>query len=423
MLNTVVRQIAFYRFETLLHDERRSGELLRRADRRALDAGADREPRPGLRLHRRNTGVYWAYIPHFIHSPFYVYAYAFGDCLVNALYGVFQDGASGLRAEIPRHAAGRRHQAAQGAAGALRARCLRPGILAARAGRDRRASSTSWSAPHELSRNPRQHACSASCGGWHAPPARWAASPRAWPGERMFGMKTDKTAHAEDLKTILGGLKGPLMKVAQFLSTVPDALPEEYAAGTGAAAGQCPADGLALRAPPHGRRAGPGLGVEVRELRPRGGGRAPSSARCIAPPCRTAREVACKLQYPDMPSAVEADLRQLKLAMSVYHRMDSAIDNERDLPGDARPAARGARLPARGRAACGSTASCCATSRRCRVPEPIEGYCTRRLLTMTWLDGRPLIQRLDGGPAARGAQGLSPRRCSAPGTCRSTATA
>src|ERR1700682_1272538 len=49
-------------------------------------------------------------------------------------------------------------------------------------------------------------------------------------GERMFGIKTDRAAHAEDLKTILGGLKGPLMKVAQFLSTVPDALPVEYAA-------------------------------------------------------------------------------------------------------------------------------------------------------------------------------------------------
>src|SRR6201994_1101339 len=49
-------------------------------------------------------------------------------------------------------------------------------------------------------------------------------------GERVFGIKTDRAAHAEDLKTILGGLKGPLMKVAQFLSTVPDALPAEYAA-------------------------------------------------------------------------------------------------------------------------------------------------------------------------------------------------
>src|ERR1700727_1531475 len=49
-------------------------------------------------------------------------------------------------------------------------------------------------------------------------------------GERVFGIKTDRASHAEDLKTILGGLKGPLMKVAQFLSTVPDALPAEYAA-------------------------------------------------------------------------------------------------------------------------------------------------------------------------------------------------
>src|ERR1700709_291662 len=49
-------------------------------------------------------------------------------------------------------------------------------------------------------------------------------------GERVFGIKMDRSAHAEDLKSILGGLKGPLMKVAQFLSTVPDALPPEYAA-------------------------------------------------------------------------------------------------------------------------------------------------------------------------------------------------
>src|ERR1700734_3290503 len=49
-------------------------------------------------------------------------------------------------------------------------------------------------------------------------------------GARMFGIKTDRASHAEDLRTILGGLKGPLMKVAQFLSTVPDALPAEYAA-------------------------------------------------------------------------------------------------------------------------------------------------------------------------------------------------
>ncbi len=92
MLNTVVRQIAFYRFETLLHDERRRGELS--AERIAeLWMQVQRESLGPAFEFTEDYGVYWAYIPHFIHSPFYVYAYAFGDCLVNALYGVYRDGA------------------------------------------------------------------------------------------------------------------------------------------------------------------------------------------------------------------------------------------------------------------------------------------------------------------------------------------
>jgi len=98
MLNTVVRQIAFYRFETLLHDERRSGELL-----------PERIGELWLQVQTESLGpafeftpdysVFWAYVPHFIHSPFYVYAYAFGDCLVNALYSVFQNGHPGFQAK------------------------------------------------------------------------------------------------------------------------------------------------------------------------------------------------------------------------------------------------------------------------------------------------------------------------------------
>ena len=95
MLNTVVRQVAFYQFETALHDERRSGELL-----------PDRIGEIWMDIQTKSLGpafnftpdykVYWSYVPHFIHSPFYVYAYAFGDCLVNALYGVFQGGHPGF---------------------------------------------------------------------------------------------------------------------------------------------------------------------------------------------------------------------------------------------------------------------------------------------------------------------------------------
>ena len=91
MLNTVVRQVAFYRFETLLHDERRKGEIS--SDRIAeLWMQVQVESLGPAFEFTPDYGVYWAYIPHFIHSPFYVYAYAFGDCLVNALYGVYRDG-------------------------------------------------------------------------------------------------------------------------------------------------------------------------------------------------------------------------------------------------------------------------------------------------------------------------------------------
>src|ERR1700729_294945 len=65
-------------------------------------------------------------------------------------------------------------------------------------------------------------------------------------GERMFGIRSGRAAHAEDLKTILGGLKGPLMKVAQFLSTVPDALPEEYALELAQLQSNAPAMGAAF---------------------------------------------------------------------------------------------------------------------------------------------------------------------------------
>nr|WP_305123238.1 M3 family oligoendopeptidase [Roseomonas sp. GC11] len=91
MLNTVVRQIAFYRFETLLHEARRKGELSRE-EIGALWMQVQVESLGPAFEFTPDYEIYWSYIPHFIHTPFYVYAYAFGDCLVNALYGVFQEG-------------------------------------------------------------------------------------------------------------------------------------------------------------------------------------------------------------------------------------------------------------------------------------------------------------------------------------------
>ncbi|MBF0248325.1 MAG: oligoendopeptidase F, partial [Alphaproteobacteria bacterium] len=98
MLNTVVRQIAFHEFERRVHDERRTGELSAvRLGEIWLDVQGE-SLGPSIRFEDEYK-YYWAYIPHFVHTPFYVYAYAFGDCLVNSLYGVFAAGHAGFQAK------------------------------------------------------------------------------------------------------------------------------------------------------------------------------------------------------------------------------------------------------------------------------------------------------------------------------------
>jgi len=95
MINTVVRQIAFYTFERKVHTERRNGELT--AERiGAIWIEVQQESLgPAIAL-KEGYETFWAYIPHFVHSPFYVYAYAFGDCLVNSLYSVYERAAEGF---------------------------------------------------------------------------------------------------------------------------------------------------------------------------------------------------------------------------------------------------------------------------------------------------------------------------------------
>lgn len=96
MLNTVVRQIAFYEFERRFHTERRQGELT--TERIGEIWMAVQEESLGPAFHFDDDyRVYWTYIPHFIHSPFYVYAYAFGDCLVNSLYAVYERAEPGFQ--------------------------------------------------------------------------------------------------------------------------------------------------------------------------------------------------------------------------------------------------------------------------------------------------------------------------------------
>jgi oligoendopeptidase F len=95
MINTVVRQIAFHQFEARVHDQRREGELTPDAIGDIWMGIQTESLGPAIRFDD-DYRVFWTYIPHFIHSPFYVYAYAFGDCLVNSLYAVYQDAETGF---------------------------------------------------------------------------------------------------------------------------------------------------------------------------------------------------------------------------------------------------------------------------------------------------------------------------------------
>ncbi len=237
-------------------------------------------------------------------------------------------------------------------------------------------------------------------------------------GERVFGIKTDKAKHAEDLKAILGGLKGPMMKVAQFLSTVPDALPPEYAAQLAE---------LQANAPPMGwafvrRRMAGELGPDW-EQKFKSFGREAAAAASLGQVHRATlpdgAEVACKLQYPDMPSIMEADLRQLRLAIAVYKRMDNAIIQD-DIYTELVERLREELDYVREAAQMRLYGAMLAEVPGVHVPEPVAELTTARLLTMQWLNGVGLSRWLDGNPARSSATRWR-RRCSGPGTSRSTA--
>ena len=212
-------------------------------------------------------------------------------------------------------------------------------------------------------------------------------------GQKVFGFKGDQASHAEDLKAILGGLKGPLMKVAQILSTIPDALPEEYAEELAQ---------LQANAPPMGwsfvrRRMQGELGPDWQSKFTSFGQDAAAAAslgqvhRGTLP---DGTDVACKLQYPDMPSIVDADLKQLRLAMNLYQRMDSAIQGA-DIYAELAARLREELDYLREAAQMRLYEIMLRDDPLITVPTPIEGYCTPRLLTMTWLGGEAMQARIN----------------------------
>jgi predicted unusual protein kinase regulating ubiquinone biosynthesis (AarF/ABC1/UbiB family) len=216
-------------------------------------------------------------------------------------------------------------------------------------------------------------------------------------GEKVFGIKTDQARHAEDLKAVLGSLKGPMMKVAQFLSTVPDALPPEYAAQLAE---------LQANAPPMGwafvrRRMAGELGADW-EAKFQSFSHEASAAASLGQVHRATlpdgRDVAVKLQYPDMPNIVDADLRQVKLAMSVYKRMDNAIIQD-DIYLELAERLREELDYTREAAQMRLYKAMLRDVPDVNVPEPVPAYTTKRLITMSWLKGMGFKAWLEQGPS------------------------
>jgi predicted unusual protein kinase regulating ubiquinone biosynthesis (AarF/ABC1/UbiB family) len=217
-------------------------------------------------------------------------------------------------------------------------------------------------------------------------------------GARYLGVPIDRARHAADLKSALGGIKGPLMKVAQLLATIPDALPKEYASELAALQSNAPAMGWPFVRRRMQAELGPDWQKRFRSFEHEAA-HAASLGQVHRAIALDGRKLASKLQYPDMASAVEADLRQLKLVMSLYERYDRAITTDEihteiaerlreEL--DYRREAAHMRLYRRILAATPDVS----------VPEPLPELSTARLLTMTWLDGAPFLAAAQA-PAAR----------------------
>jgi predicted unusual protein kinase regulating ubiquinone biosynthesis (AarF/ABC1/UbiB family) len=208
-------------------------------------------------------------------------------------------------------------------------------------------------------------------------------------GARVLGIALDRGRHSEDLRLALGGLKGPLMKAAQILATIPDALPREYAEALRQ---------LQANAPPMGwhfvrRRMRTELGADWQrrfESFEREAAAAASLGQVHRAVSRDGRTLACKLQYPDMLSAVEADLQQLKLAFAIYRRYDKAIDPS-DVYQELSARLREELDYEREAGHLRLYRAMLKDEAGVRIPEPLGDLCTDRLLTMTWLEGAPLL--------------------------------
>jgi predicted unusual protein kinase regulating ubiquinone biosynthesis (AarF/ABC1/UbiB family) len=212
-------------------------------------------------------------------------------------------------------------------------------------------------------------------------------------GGRILGLPTDKSAEAVELKAALGALKGPLMKVAQITATVPDFLPQEYITELAKLQTNAPSMGWAFVRRRMAGELGPDWQKKFRSFEPEAAAAA-SLGQVHRAVGLDGRPFACKIQYPDMQSVVEADLKQLKLVFRLYRAYDGAVDPSqihRELADRLREELD-YRREARNMA---MFADMLKHEKGVHVPGLVPDLCTERLLTMDWLEGAPLLKFVD----------------------------
>jgi predicted unusual protein kinase regulating ubiquinone biosynthesis (AarF/ABC1/UbiB family) len=213
-------------------------------------------------------------------------------------------------------------------------------------------------------------------------------------GERYLGWTLDRDKHAAELRSALGGLKGPLMKAAQLLATIPDALPPEYARELAQLQANAPAMGWAFVKRRMATELGPDWQAKFQKFDKEASFAASLGQvhHAILPANHPlgGREVAAKLQYPDMASALEADLDQLKVVFAVGQRFDPAIRTD-EIQAEIRTRLREELDYRREAKHVGLYRHMLRDEPDVHVPEVVPDYSTDRLLTMGWLDGEPLL--------------------------------
>lgn len=209
-------------------------------------------------------------------------------------------------------------------------------------------------------------------------------------GEKYLGIKIDREQHASDLRAALGGLKGPLMKVAQILATIPDALPKEYVNELSHLQADAPSMGWLFVK----RRMKAELGEDwlshFKEFDKKASAAA-SLGQVHFAEDNHGQKLACKLQYPDMGSAVQADLKQLKLIFSLYEKYDSAISTNaiHDELSDRLKEELSYSHEIKNLKLYKYMLS---DLKEVTLPNPIEQLSTKRLLTMTRIDGVKIMK-------------------------------